>query len=124
MTASHPDHDALPDRTSSLLDLGRVPERAQPAVSGLDLGVVRSRIDELDARIVGLIAERQRWVETAGRLKADEGAVRAPSRVEQVIAKVQAFADGAGASPDVVERTYRAMIAAFIDLELKTHREA
>lgn len=124
MTASHPDPHTLPDGTAISLDFGRVPERAQPAVGGLDLGVVRSRIDELDARIVGLIAERQRWVETAGRLKADEGAVRAPSRVEQVIAKVQAFADGAGASPDVVERTYRAMIAAFIDLELKTHREA
>ncbi len=87
---------------------------------GLD--EVREQIDALDRRIVGLIAERQTCVETAGRLKKDEQAVRAPARVEQVVAKVRTLAEDAGASPDVVERTYRALIAAFVDLELDTHR--
>ena len=96
------------------------PMDQQPAT----LDVVRERIDGIDARIVELIAERQGWVETAGRLKADEEAVRAPNRVEQVIVKVRALAEGSGASPDVVERTYRAMITAFVDLELETHRGA
>ena len=79
---------------------------------------VREQIDGLDRRIVSLIAERQQWVIVAGSLKKDEQAVRAPARVEQVIAKVREVAEGAGASPDVVEQTYRALIAAFIDLEL------
>lgn len=83
---------------------------------------VREQIDSLDRHIVELIAERQRWVVAAGALKTDESAVRAPARVEQVIAKVRGLAKDAGASPEVVESTYRAMIAAFIDLELHHHR--
>lgn len=83
---------------------------------------VRAQIDDLDRRIVDLIAERQRWVVRAGSLKSDESAVRAPARVEQVIEKVRELARTANASPDVVEGAYRALIAGFIDLELYTHR--
>jgi isochorismate pyruvate lyase len=83
---------------------------------------VRTQIDALDRQIVELIAERQQWVVTAGSLKKDEQAVRAPARVEQVIAKVRGLAEDVGASPEVVERMYRALIAAFIDLELEQHR--
>jgi isochorismate pyruvate lyase len=87
------------------------------------LDEIRAEIDRLDRRLVTLLAEREGLVRRAGRLKADTDAVRAPGRVEQVVAKVRAMATEAGASPDVVERTYRAMIAAFIDLELTTLRE-
>lgn len=90
-----------------------------PATTSLD--EVRLRIDSLDRRIVELIAERQQWVAAAGSLKKDEQAVRAPARVEQVIAKVRGLAEDAGASPEVVEAAYRALIAAFIDLELDHH---
>ncbi|SJN10912.1 Isochorismate pyruvate-lyase [Leucobacter sp. 7(1)] len=83
---------------------------------------VRNEIDALDTRIVELIAERQQWVLAAGSLKKDERAVRAPDRVEQVILKVRGLAEQAGASPEVVEQAYRAMIAAFIELELAHHR--
>jgi len=85
---------------------------------------VRRKIDRLDRRIVELIAERQSCVAMAGALKKDEQAVRAPGRVEEVIAKVRGLAVDAGASPKVVERTYRELVAAFIDLELEQHREA
>lgn len=85
---------------------------------------VRRNIDSLDRRIVELIAERQKWVVVAGGLKKDEQAVRAPARVEQVVAKVRARAEEAGASPEVVERVYRALIAAFIELELDSHRSS
>ncbi|MFC6355220.1 chorismate mutase [Luethyella okanaganae] len=89
---------------------------SEPAVTIED---VRQRIDALDLRIVELIAERQKWVVTAGSLKMDQQAVRAPARVEQVITKVRVLAEESGASPEVVERTYRALITAFIDLELE-----
>ncbi len=86
-----------------------------------DLSRIRTEIDGLDRQIVGLIAQRQRLVESAGRLKADRDAVRAPDRVEAVVAKVRAIAVDAAADPAVVEQTYRAMIGAFIALELEVH---
>ena len=82
---------------------------------------VRSRIDLLDRQIVQLLAAREDLVRAAGRLKPDKTAVRAPDRVEQVI-NVSAVRQEMGASPDVIDRTYRAMISAFIDLELAVQR--
>jgi isochorismate pyruvate lyase len=82
---------------------------------------VRTEIDELDRTIVELLSLRQHWVQEAGKLKVDRADVRAPDRVEKVISKVRALAEEAGAAPDVVEQTYRAMSAAFIDLELSVH---
>jgi len=88
-----------------------------------DLTEIREAINVLDERIVELIGERQAWVEQAGRLKRDQGedAVRAPARVDAVIARVRLLAVPAGASPEVVERTYRALIASFVELELRVH---
>ena len=83
-----------------------------------ELDEVRRSIDELDRRIIALIAEREAWVVRAGALKTSAAAVRAPDRVEQVIQKVRDLSREFDTSPDVVEATYRAMIAAFIDLEM------
>ena len=92
--------------------------------AGMDnaLAEVRREIDAIDEQVVALLAERERRVRRAAALKTDEQGVRAPARVEQVIAKVRGLAAGSGASPDVVESVYRAMIKAFIDLELTEHR--
>lgn len=92
----------------------------------MSLNEIRTAIDSLDARIVGLIAERQAWVVRAGEFKrgSTQDVVRAPARVDAVIAKVRALADENGAAPDVVERTYRAMIDAFIELEISVHANA
>ena len=56
-------------------------------------------------------------------MKKDSDAVRAPDRVAQVIAKVRGLALESKADPGVVEATYRAMIDAFIDLELHVFAE-
>lgn len=92
-----------------------------------ELDEIRANIDATDREIIALIARRQRWVEAAGRAKAASAqpsdAVRAPARVEAVIEKVRAEALSAGASPEVVEAAYRAMIAAFIELELGVHAQ-
>ena len=82
---------------------------------------VRERIDQIDRAMVDLIAQRGDFVAQAARFKKDSADVRAPARVEQVIAKVRALADERGASAAVVEQVYRAMIAAFIEEELRTH---
>ncbi len=79
---------------------------------------VRGEIDRVDRQLVHGIAEREIWVRAAGKLKAMAPAVHDPDRVQQVVAGVRAIATELRADPDVVERTYRSMIAAFIDLEL------
>lgn len=91
-----------------------------------NLDRIRSEIDAIDRQMIALLAGRQGWVEAAGRAKSGQAtdAVRAAGRVEQVIEKVRDLASQGGLSPDVAERTYRAMIAAFIDHELVIHAES
>lgn len=83
------------------------------------LDEVRRNIDGLDQKLITLLAERQQYVEQAGRLKphGDTQAVAAPERVAQVIADRRRQAAEAGLSPDVAEAVWRAMIEAFIRLE-------
>ncbi len=93
----------------------------QPSVDGgqccQSLAQVREHIDAIDAEMIKLMAERQKYVTEAGRFKKDPASVSAPARVEAIIVKVRASAEAAGLSPDVGERTYRAMIGAFEDYE-------
>ncbi len=81
------------------------------------LAEVRDNIDRIDREIVTLMAERQKYVGEAGRFKKDPAAVSAPARVEAIIVEVKALAGEAGLAPNVAEKTYRAMIAAFEDYE-------
>lgn len=90
-------------------------------MTGVGIEDVRAEIDAIDESIVRMIARRQEWVVAAGELKQDHAGVRAPDRVERVIATVRQHAERHGASPEVVEQTYRAMIHAFIGLELTVH---
>lgn len=89
-----------------------------------DLRAIRESIDVLDGEIIALIAQRQAEVVAAGIAKRGQTTetVRAPARVEDVIRRARTRAVRAGASPDVVGATYRAMISAFIDLELDIHK--
>ena len=81
------------------------------------LAEVRAQIDRLDEHIVRLLAERGGYVLAAARFKRSAAEVKAPLRVEQVIVRVRSLAQSQGAMPDVVERIYREMIAAFTDAE-------
>ncbi|MHA7278178.1 chorismate mutase [Arthrobacter sp. MDT2-2] len=87
------------------------------------LAAVRVAINEVDEQIVSLISRRERLVRRAGALKHDDASVRAPARVEQVITNVRGYASQQGVDPTVVEETYRAMIAAFIEFEMRVRRE-
>lgn len=82
---------------------------------------VRSNIDIIDRKIISLLSERGGFVMQAARFKKTTEDVKAPQRVEQVISKVRALANELGANPEVVEATYRSMIAAFIAAELTEH---
>ena len=82
------------------------------------LSEVRARIDALDAELIRLLADRQSLVRAAAAFKTDEQAVRAPARVEQVVALARERAEKEGLEPAVAEAVWRAMIAAFIDWEM------
>jgi isochorismate pyruvate lyase len=88
-----------------------------PASSSL--AEVRQRIDALDQRIVRLLAERFAYAEQAAVFKRGAAEVPAPERVEQVIAHVRKIAADNGAPAAAVERVYRALIEAMIDIELR-----
>jgi isochorismate pyruvate lyase len=82
---------------------------------------VRASIDATDREIVRLLAKREGYVRRAARFKKTQREVEAPKRVEEVVGKVKALAEGHGASPEVVEEVYRAMISRFISLEMDEH---
>ncbi|MHA7238893.1 chorismate mutase [Arthrobacter sp. TMS1-12-1] len=96
---------------------------AEEEQSAKQLAAVRVAINEVDEQIVSLMSRRERLVRRAGTLKRDDASVRAPARVEQVITNVRDYASKQGVDPTVVERTYRAMIDAFIEYELRVRRE-
>jgi isochorismate pyruvate lyase len=87
------------------------------------LAEVRHHIDRLDQQLVGLIAERGAYVKQAAGFKKMADEVPAPQRVAQVLDRVNGLALATGADPAVVDATWRAMIAAFIDSE-RLHQAA
>ncbi|RFB79242.1 chorismate mutase [Methylovirgula sp. 4M-Z18] len=100
----------------------------KPSVDGgkccENLQEVRDNIDRIDRDIVKLMAERQKYVAEAGRFKPSLDEVNAPARIEQVVAKARRLAQEQGLSEDVVEKTYRAMVAAFTEYERSVwHKE-
>ncbi|MDF3859541.1 chorismate mutase [Achromobacter denitrificans] len=82
------------------------------------LADVRANIDRLDDEIVRLIAERAMYVKDAARFKRDAFQVSAPARQAQVFEKARQLAErhdrGFANLDQVVDATYRAMVAAFI----------
>jgi isochorismate pyruvate lyase len=93
------------------------PSSPQPT----SLAEVRARIDVIDSELVRLLAQRQGLVRAAASFKTDDQAVRAPDRVAKVIASVRERASAAGLEPAVAEAVWRAMIGAFIEVELAQH---
>jgi isochorismate pyruvate lyase len=82
---------------------------------------VRANIDRIDRQLVALLAERGSYVTQAARFKKTVEDVKAPQRVEQVIANAVSLSRELHANPVVVEKVYRAMVSAFIDAELAVY---
>lgn len=83
---------------------------------------IRAEIDLIDSALLSLLAERAAYVRQAAPFKKDSDAVRAPARVEQVIARIRSQAADKNVPPAVAESVWRAMIAAFIAEELQEHQ--
>lgn len=87
------------------------------AVDCKSLGDVRQNIDQLDRKIVALLAERSEYVRQAAKFKQTKAAVVDLERIEAIIVKVRHLAIEEGSDPTLMENIYRAMIEAFIVFE-------
>jgi isochorismate pyruvate lyase len=71
---------------------------------------VRQGVDALDRALVTLLAERQRYMNAAARIKPSRDVVHDDARIEDVVAKVLAAAGPAGLSADIAEPVWRTLI--------------
>ncbi|MFN3583066.1 chorismate mutase [Phenylobacterium sp.] len=93
-------------------------DRPAPAAC-TTMAEVRQGVDALDRQLVALLAERQRYMDAAARIKQDRAAVRDNARVEDVVAKVKAEARKAGLSEAIAEPVWRTLIEGCIAYEFE-----
>ena len=80
---------------------------------------VRAEIDELDEKLIDLIAERFGYVDRAWQLKKNPEDATVPWRINEVIEKVRARAENRGIPPQLAEALWRQMIGWFIEYEME-----
>lgn len=95
----------------------KVDERRAPEACAT-MAEVRQGVDALDRALVTLLAERQRYMDAAARIKQDRSAVRDEARIEDVVAKVKAQARAQGFSETLAETLWRSLIEGCIAHEL------
>src|SRR5258707_13228391 len=71
---------------------------------------VRQGVDALDRLLVAVLAERQRYMDAAARVKQDRASVHDSARIEDVVAKVKAAARSGGLSEAIAEPVWRTLI--------------
>lgn len=71
----------------------------------------RTRIDEINQRVVELLAERQAIVDELCEVKADTGkSVRDPEREAELLAHVRSVAEEAGCPPELAEALFEEIL--------------
>jgi len=80
---------------------------------------VRTGVDEVDRRLLALIARRFGYMDAAARIKLDRAAVRDEWRKADVLAKVAAQAAAAGIDAALIARLYEELIEASIAHEMR-----
>lgn len=80
---------------------------------------VRAGVDEVDGRIIALIARRFGYMDAAARIKPDRSAVRDETRKAQVLAHIGDEAEAAGIDRIALVRMWDDLIEASIAHELR-----
>jgi chorismate mutase len=89
-------------------------------MADVELQRLRDSIDNIDAALIHLLAERFKCTQAVGRLKAEHGLPPAdPARESQQIARLRALAHDAKLDPDFAEKFLN-----FIVTEVIRHHEA
>ncbi len=96
--------DANDAPTSLAIDARVAPEACA------SMAEVRQGVDALDRALVVLLAERQRYMDAAARIKPSRDVVHDEARIEDVVGKVLAAAGPAGLSPAIAEPVWRTLI--------------
>lgn len=88
-------------------------------MSDLQLSQYRSSIDNIDAALIHLLAERFKVTQAVGRYKAEAGLPPAdPEREEAQISRLRQLAENAGLDPEFSEKFLRFII----DEVIRHHR--
>lgn len=90
-----------------------------PAADCTDMTQVRAAIDGLDTLIVSLLAERMRYIEAAGRIKASRDTVRDEVRKAEVIAHAVKVANDRGFPPKLAYELYNILVEGSIAHEFE-----
>jgi isochorismate pyruvate lyase len=80
---------------------------------------VRAGVDDVDRRIVALIARRFAFMDAAARIKRDRSAVRDERRKAEVLSKVEASAAERGLDAKLMRGLYEALIESSIAYEFE-----
>ena len=75
--------------SAPLSDSVKIDPRTAPEACA-SMAEVRQGVDALDRALVRLLAERQRYMDAAARIKPDRSVVHDDARIEDVVAKVLA----------------------------------
>jgi chorismate mutase len=99
------------------------PDRARWCVvegDTLDLGAIRQQIDDVDRRLVRLLAERAQLVEGVVHYKrAHHMAVVDRGREDEMLARIALLAKDEGVDPRVAQQVLRTIIDGFTLLEVE-----
>ena len=85
---------------------------------------VRAEIDQVDDKIVELIAERNRYIKQAARFKNTIAEVKAPDRIDAVIQRLRRKALDLDLNPNLVADLYHLMIDEMVETEIAELRNA
>jgi isochorismate pyruvate lyase len=75
---------------------------------------VRAGVDEIDERLMGLLARRFGYAVASSRIKQSRAAVRDEERIAKVLANAVILGTRLGVPQDMVESIWRAMIESFV----------
>jgi len=83
---------------------------------------VRTEIDILDDRLVGLISERSHLIRQAAAFKNSVEEVKAEERIDFILQKVRHLAIQSGVSPNMISELFTIMIDEMVETEISEFR--